>query len=331
MNQPLNFAIVGCGLMGARHAETILNTEGCCCVALFDEHADKANSLGKQLGIEVADTFENLLARKDVDVIVICLPSSLHSDHGIQAANAGKHVICEKPIDISVEKSEALISTCQKKGVLLTVISQNRFLEGSMALKRAMEQKILGEPLVANVSIKWFRDDAYYTNSNWRGRFDGEGGGVFMNQGIHYTDLLLWYLGEMTDTCSIMKTSRDIIETEDVGAVLLKTTSNAIATITASTSAYPGFPERLELHCTKGSAILEQGKIVFWKQMENLEPPEVTFPAPSPDDLNPKLIPFQRQYRDFVKALKNGGQPLVTPNEALSVLKTILSAYDRKF
>lgn len=331
MDQTLNYAVIGCGLMGARHAETILNTEGCRCVSLFDKATASAEALGKKLGIEVAASYEDLLARKDIHVVVICLPSFLHADYGIQAAAAGKHVIVEKPIDISVEKSEALIAACKKHGIMLTVISQNRFLEGSMALKQAMDADLLGAPLFANVSIKWFRDDAYYAKSDWRGRFAGEGGGVFMNQGIHYTDLLLWYLGEMTESRSLLMTTRSIIETEDVGSVLMKTAKGAIATITASTSAYPGFPEKMELHCKKGSVTLEQGKISFWKQMDGVAAPEVTFDAPHPATLDAKLAPFQRQYRDFMDALKTGREPLVKPAEALAVLKAILGAYANKF
>jgi predicted dehydrogenase len=331
MDRTLNFAVIGCGLMGARHAETIQSTEDCRCVCLFDKIGAAAQALGKKLGVEVAGSYEDVLARKEVHAVVICLPSSLHADYGIQAAAAGKHVIVEKPIDISVEKAEALIAAAAKNGVLLTVISQNRFLEGSMALKKALDAGLLGEPLIANVSIKWFRDDAYYTKSDWRGRWDGEGGGVFMNQGIHYTDLLLWYLGEMEDARSLMATSRGIIETEDVGAILLRTRQGAIATITASTSAYPGFPERLELHCRKGSAILEQGKVVFWKPMDGRDLPEAAFAAPHPANLDAKLVPFQRQYRDLIEALRTGRPPLVTPQEALSVLKTILDAYACKF
>lgn len=313
--------------MGARHAETIINTEDCRCACVCDSNAELAATLGKHLDIEVAKSYDDILARKDIDIVVICLPSSLHADFGIAAAKAGKHVICEKPLDINVEKGRALIAAAKENGVLLTVISQNRFIEGSMSLKKAFEENLLGEPLLANVSIKWFRDDAYYMKSDWRGRLDGEGGGVFMNQGIHYTDLLLWYLGEIAESRSFLRTSRDIIQTEDVGAVLLKTKSGAIATITASTSAYPGFPERMEIHGRRGSAILEQGKLVFWKQMEGKPAPEVTFAAPNPANLDAKLVPFQRQYRDFIAALRSGGEPLVKAEEALQVLQTILGAY----
>lgn len=330
-NGNLNCAVLGCGLMGARHAETLLNTEGYSCVCLFDKMQDNAVALGKKLGVEVAESYEAILSRSDINAVVICLPSSLHAEYGIKAAEAGKHVITEKPVDISIAQSEALIQAAKKNGVLLTVISQNRFLEGSMALKQAIDAGLLGDILFANVSIKWYRDDAYYAKSDWRGTFSGEGGGVMMNQGIHYSDLLLWYLGEVEDIRSAVMTTRTIIETEDVASLLIKTKKGAIATITASTSAYPGFPERMELYGRLGSAVLEQGKVVLWKQKEDKPLPEVTFEGPSPATLDGKLVAFQRQYRDILDAYRTGRKPLVTAEEGLEVVKMILAAYKEKF
>jgi len=331
MEKTLNCAIIGCGLMGARHGETLLNTEGYRCVCLFDKVAASAQALSQKLGVPAAASYDEILSRHDVNTVLICLPSSLHADYGIQAAAAGKTVITEKPVDISIEKSQALIQACERAGVLLTIISQNRYLEGSMALKKALSAGLLGEPLLANVSIKWCRDDAYYAKSGWRGTFAGEGGGVLMNQAIHYADLLLWYLGPVAESRSLLATSRPIIETEDVAGILLRTKGGAIATITASTAAYPGFPERIELHGRDGSATLEQGKLVYWKQKNGKTPPEITFDPPGPATLDAKLVPFQRQYREILEAYRTGRPPLVTPQEALEVVRVILNAYKENF
>ncbi len=330
MSKELHCAVIGCGLMGARHAETIQLTEGYKCVCVCDAVKESASALGKKLGVEAVFDYAEVLKRKDVNGVVICLPSSMHADYGIRAAEAGMSVICEKPIDISIEKGQALIAACEKNKVLLTIISQNRFYEGAIALKKALDEKLLGDPLLVNVSIKWHRDDAYYAKSDWRGRLSGEGGGVLMNQGIHYTDLLLWYFGGPKAVKSLTRTSRDIIETEDVAAVLLKTESGAIATISASTSAYPGFPERMEIHGTLGSCVLEQGQIVYWKHKNDAPKPDATFDAPHPADLNSKLVQFQRQYLDILDAYRTGREPLVKPQEALEVVRTILWAYREK-
>jgi len=326
-NATLSCAVLGCGLMGSRHAQTLRHTPGCRCVCVHDSVIAKAQTLAAQIGVEAVSDYREILKRDDINAVVICLPSSFHGDYGIQAAEAGKHVITEKPIDISLEKANALTEAADKHGTLLTVISQNRFLEGSMALKKAIDEGLLGDLLLANVSIKWYRDDGYYTKSDWRGTFRGEGGGVLMNQGIHYMDLLLWYMGDVAEAGSCIMTSRAILETEDVAAVLLKMKSGAIATITASTSAYPGFPERMELHGRRGSAVLEQGKIVLWQQVDGRTPPTVVFDPPDPPDLDAKLVPFQRQYRDILAALRNGHPPLVTPQEATRVVDTVLEAY----
>ena len=174
MGKTVGIAVVGCGFVGARHIETLVNTVGCRCACIFDKIPSRAAELGAKFGVEVAHSYADVLARRDVDAVVISLPSYLHADFGIQAAAAGKHLIVEKPIDIAVEKAEELIAAAKKHGVVMTVISQNRFIEGSMALKKALEAGMLGEILCANVAIKWYRKDSYYAESDWRGRFSGE-------------------------------------------------------------------------------------------------------------------------------------------------------------
>jgi len=325
---PTRFAVVGCGGMGMRHAEIIAATPGARLVAAFDKDSKRAAQLASKFSVRVVSSYGEIVGADDIDVVMLCTPSSLHAEEGIAAAEAGKSIFTEKPIDTVPERARQLIEVARSKGVCLSVVSQNRWIEGSWALKRALDAGLLGRPLHAHVSVKWHRDDKYYTSSDWRGRWSGEGGGVMMNQGIHYTDLLLWYLGDVAEVQGMVATSRSAIETEDVGLGLMRFASGVVASIEVSTCAYPGFPERLELHGSKGSCVLEQGQIVLWKTSDGTEPPVTKWEAPTPRDLPAKLAPFQRQCRDFLAALAQGRPPVVRPEEALKVIQTVLGFYE---
>jgi len=324
---PTWFAVVGCGTMGMRHTEIIQATEGASVVAAFDKDAERARELAKKFGVRQAASYEEILQSDDVNVVMLCTPSSLHADYGIAAAEAGKDIFTEKPIDTEPERARRLIAAAKANNVCLSVVSQNRWIEGSWALKQALDRQMLGRPLHAHVSVKWHRDDKYYTSSDWRGRWSGEGGGVLMNQGIHYIDLLLWYLGEVAEVEAMVATSRGVIETEDIGLGLLRFASGALSTIEVSTCAFPGFSERLEIHGSKGSCILEQGKIAFWKTSDGAEPPLANWP-PAPPGLPAKYVPFQRQYQDFLAARARRTTPVVRPAEALRVIEVVKALYE---
>jgi len=314
--------------MGLRHTEIIRATEGAEAVAVFDKDETRSRELAGRFSLRCAGSFEEILHADDVDAVVLCTPSSLHAEYGIAAAEAGKDVLTEKPIDTVPERARKLIEAASANGVCLSVISQNRWHEGAWALKKALDEGILGRPLLAHVSVKWQRDDLYYTSSDWRGRWEGEGGGVLMNQGIHYLDLLLWYLGDVSEVKGMVATSRTVIETEDIGTALIRFSNGAVATVEVTTCAYPGFPERLELHATGGSCAIEKGKMVLWETKDGATPPETKWPPPSPPDLPPKYIPFQRQYRDFLEARSRKTEPVVRPEQALNVVETVRKIYE---
>lgn len=322
------FGIIGCGNMGMRHAEIITATPGASVTVAFDKDAKRAAELAAKFKARSTDSYDEIVRAKDVDVVMLCTPSSLHAEQGIAAAEAGKDILTEKPIDTDPARARGLIAAAQAHRACLSVVSQNRWIEGSWALKQALDAGMLGRPLHAHVSVKWHRDDKYYTSSDWRGRWSGEGGGVLMNQGIHYMDLLLWYLGAASEVEAMVATSRSVIETEDIGLGLVHFAGGALAAVEVSTCAYPGFQERLEIHGAKGSCVLEQGKIAFWKTSDGVEPPAMQWPAPVPADLSPKFIPFQRQYLDFLQARAQKETPVVTPDEALRVVETVLAFYE---
>lgn len=323
----IRLAVIGCGLMGRRHAAIIRATPGARLVALLDRCPDAAAQAALP-GETVTDDFDALLASPGVDGVVLCLPSSLHAEFGIRAARAGRHVIVEKPIDSDPERARALAAECAAAGVVCAEIKQYRFSDGMAALKEAVGRGDLGPIVLARASIRWFRHDPYYTESDWRGRLAGEGGGVLINQAIHATDYLIWLLGRPDCVSALTQSNRpDVMETEDTAVALMKFPGGALASLEASTSAFPGFDERYEIQGRKGSCFLEKGRIVFWQHEDGLPPPAPPPFAPASEGLDAKLTLFQRQYRNILAAIRGEADLAVTPEEAIATLDVTHAFY----
>ncbi|MCK5784461.1 MAG: Gfo/Idh/MocA family oxidoreductase, partial [Desulfobacterales bacterium] len=259
----LRFAIVGTGNVSNDHISALNNTAGVELTHIFGRNEIILNELAEKHHIlPVTDYFE-LLKNPDIDVIDITLPSGLHADFGIEAAKAGKHVVVEKPIDVSLEKAQALIDECKKQGVILSVISQMRFSDAMQQLHQYVADGRFGKLLQGDAYIKWYRTQDYYESGAWRGTHALDGGGAFINQGIHYIDLLLSVMGPLKSVYGKVRTANHEIEVEDNGIALLEFSAGAQGVIQASTALFPGQSARLEIHGTKGSVVFENDEIVF--------------------------------------------------------------------
>lgn len=321
----IRFGVVGCGLMGQRHADVLRATPGATVTAAADNTFESALKAAGSDGVAFP-SFEEMLEKGDIDAVVLCLPSSIHADYGIMAAQKGLHVVTEKPIDTDPAKARKLVAECEKAGVVCAVISQNRFSDGAMALKMGIDRGILDPIRLIDASVKWMRDDPYYTESNWRGTFKWEGGGVIMNQGIHTIDLLCWMLGRPTVVKGLTKRNRDYMETEDVGVGVMEFPSGALATLSVTTSCFPNGPEQISIHGTNATARFEKGKVVTWKHRDDKELPPVDLPAGT-EGLDDKLLLFHRQYLNILGAIHGRENLLVTPGESIDVLETALALY----
>ena len=191
----------------------------------------------------------------------MCVPSGLHAQIGVQAAKAGKHLVVEKPIDVSLEAADRLIDAARAAGVALTVISQHRFDAGLVELKRLLDEGALGRLVLGEASTKWYRTQAYYDSAAWRGTYAMDGGSL-MNQGVHYVDLLRWCMGPPAEVTAVCTTQAHQIEVEDTSLAIVRFASGAVGTILSSTAAFPGFPQRLEITGTDGTVSVEDGRIV---------------------------------------------------------------------
>jgi predicted dehydrogenase len=255
------FAIVGTGVIAAMHAAAIATVPGARLVAVTDVADGAAATFAAARDCAAEPGLDQLLARPDVDVVCVCVPSGLHAEVGVCAAMAGKHLVVEKPIDVTLAAADRLIEAARAAGVALTVISQHRFDPGLIELKRLLDDGALGRLVLAEASTKWYRTQAYYDSAEWRGTWAMDGGSL-MNQGIHYVDLLRWCMGPVTEVTAVYATQAHQVEVEDTALAIVRFGSGAIGTILSSTAAYPGFPQRLEITGTDGTVIIEDGRIV---------------------------------------------------------------------
>src|SRR5271165_1703710 len=254
------FGIIGTGVIAAMHADAIATLPGARLVAVTDVAAGAATAFAAARGCAAEPDLEALLARPDIDVICVCVPSGLHAEVGVRAAKAVKHLVVEKPIDVTLAAADRLIEASRTAGVALTVISQHRFDPGLIELKRLLDGGVLGRLVLGEASTKWYRTQAYYDSAGWRGSWAMDGGSL-MNQGVHYVDLLRWCMGPVTEVTAVCTTQAHQIEAEDTALAIVRFGSGAVGTILSSTAACPGFPQRLEVTGTDGTVIVEDGQI----------------------------------------------------------------------
>ena len=201
----LGFGIVGCGVISEWHARAISGIEGIVLVGATDRNQDSREKFAGKFGIVAFDTYEQMLACRDIDVVCICTPSGLHSSMAVQAADAGKHIIVEKPMALNLEQADQIIRACDRNYVKLTVISQLRFTEAVSRMKDAVDQGLPGKLVMGNLYMKYYRSQEYYDSSSWRGTWAMDGGGALMNQGIHGIDLLQYIMGDVKSVFAYAK------------------------------------------------------------------------------------------------------------------------------
>jgi predicted dehydrogenase len=267
------FGIVGAGVIAATHAEAIASLPGARLAAVTDVDVPRAAALAEATGASAEPGLDGLLARPDVDVVCVCVPSGRHAEVGVRAAAAGKHLVVEKPIDVTLAAADRLIAAAADAGVTLTVISQHRFDAGLTELRGLLAEGALGRLVFGEASTKWYRTQGYYDSAGWRGTLALDGGAL-MNQGVHYVDLLRWCAGPVTEVTALCQTADHRVEAEDVALALLRFASGAVGTVIASTAMYPGFPQRLELAGTGGTVVVEDGQIVHRSLLAGRDGPD---------------------------------------------------------
>lgn len=331
MERKIGFGIIGCGVIADFHANALFGLpEEAVLVGVADARLPAAERFAREKQVRAFESVDELLACPEIDVVTICVPSGLHAELAIKAANAGKHIIVEKPMAITKEQLDAMEEACERNGVMLSSVAQSRFTSGVRKAKQAIEEGYLGKLVCADVYMKFNRSQEYYNTGGWRGTKAMDGGGALMNQGIHGVDLLLYLAGDVKSVYAVSKTLARQIEVEDTLSAVLEFKSGATGVIQATTSVYPGYPRRLELNGDKGTIVLEEGNLIRW-DMEDTTLPAVTLKsnvrssASAPTDFSADN--HTKQFKDVIQALRGGTKPLVDLREGRRAVNLILAIY----
>ncbi|NLO37375.1 MAG: Gfo/Idh/MocA family oxidoreductase, partial [Clostridiaceae bacterium] len=255
----------------------------------------------------------------------------LHAAQAVQALEAGKHVLIEKPIALNLADSDAISAAAQKQNRLVGVVSQLRFCKAVNDVKAALESSLLGRIVAADLYMKYYRPQTYYAQNAWRGTRQMDGGGALMNQGIHGVDLLRYLCGPVTSIMAQARTLTHDIEVEDTLAAVVTYASGALGVIQATTSGYPGYPRRLEIHGERGSIILEEDTIIQWSIAGQPEKILEIAGHAQHGHQNPEQISSAghvAQYANFIAALRGQEPLLVDDREGRHALEIIVRAYE---
>ncbi len=333
------FGIIGGGNIAHFHAQAIQAMSNGQLEAIFTRKPEKAKKLGEEFKCTYYTNINDLLEDKNIDIVTIATPSGAHLEPAIKAASAGKHIICEKPLEVTPERINKMIDYCQKKKVLLAGIFNRRFNPAVKHLKKAIEKKRFGKISLADAQVKWYRDQAYYDSGAWRGTWQLDGGGALMNQSIHTIDQLIYLVGDIkrlsaTTACL----AHENIEVEDTAVAILEFENGARGVIQGSTACWSsaGHPAEIQICGDEGSAFMTDETFRVWD-----------FKKPEPEDdfiknnlmagnvkglgandpLAINFIGHQRNFEDVVEALETGRPPLITGEEGLRSVKVIDAIY----
>lgn len=263
-SKKFRIGVVGCGSIGPTHgaaARQIPNEAEL--IATCDVIPERAKTMAQKFDVSrVYTSYDQLLADKDIDVVSVCTPSGMHADMAIAAMQAGKHVICEKPMEVTLEACDRMIAAEKSTGKKLTIISQHRFDAATQLVKEAITSGKLGKIILADAHVKWWRTQEYYDSGDWRGTWKWDGGGSLMNQGVHTVDVLQYLVGGVDRLWAQTRTGAHTdIEVEDIAVAALSFSCGAVGTFTATTVAYKGQPVRIDVYGTEGSAIIEGDRL----------------------------------------------------------------------
>ena len=322
-------ALVGCGRISQNHFDAIGAVEGLRLSAVCDVLPDRARAVGERLGVPWFTAYEVMLREAPADVVTIATPSGLHSAHGALAAKAGKHVISEKPMAITLAQADALVRACDDMGVRLFVVQQNRLNPSVQLLKRAIDGGRFGRIFVANTTVWWSRPQEYYDHAPWRGTWEFDGGAI-MNQASHYVDLVQWLVGPVASVMAMTATLARRIEAEDTGVAVLRFRSGALGCIQATMLTYP---RNLEGSLT---ILGERGAVKIGGTAVN-RVEHWSFADSSPDDAlaahvdtdPPNVYGFGHQgyYRNVLAVLRGEAKPDTDGRGGRKSLELILGIY----
>ncbi len=331
-----NFGIIGAGSIAGFHARAISSLDNANLVGICGSNPDKVKALAASYHCEQFEDTTSMLQSTDIDIVIIATPSGAHMDPAVEAAQYGKHVLCEKPLEIDLERIDKMIAAHEKSGTMLGGIFNYRFNEAVGILKSAVESGRFGTITNASVYVPWWRSDEYY-KSSWRGTWSLDGGGALMNQSIHMVDMLQYFMGPVESLNAYIATLGHLqINVEDTAVAILKFKSNALGMIYGTTASYPGQFRRLEITGTHGTVIMEEDSLKVWQFADPLEEDKDIVKKYGTIKggggvSDPTAIPFEPHARNiaaFIEAVETGRPFVIDGPEARKSVAIIRGIYE---
>jgi UDP-N-acetyl-2-amino-2-deoxyglucuronate dehydrogenase len=345
--EKVRFGILGCGAIGPHHARAIAGLEEAELVAVADVVPELAEELAQEYGCSSHYGLGEMLSGAELDVVCVCTPSGMHAGDAIAALEAGKHVVIEKPVDVTLEAADRLLEVQRETGRKVAVVSQHRFDAATLAVHRAISKEQFGRLTMGSAEVRWWRSQSYYDSGGWRGTWELDGGGVLINQAVHSIDLLQWLMGRVVEvTAYTGLLAHERIEVEDTAVAILKFENGALGTITATTAAYPGLTARIAVHGDRGSAVIDGDELVYFHAAEVEQEAKAhgrcdnqaervmeqygegfAGPGAGADPTNLSMA-HRDQISDFVRAVEDDREPSITVEEGRKPLAIIAGIYE---
>lgn len=337
----IGYAVLGLGI-GMAHVSAVRESEYADLVAVCDiDETRLAKVAALDEKVTLYRDFEELLRDGRVEVISICLPSGMHTDFAVRAMEAGKHVLVEKPLDISYEKAMEIEKARVRTGMKAGVVFQNRSNLNMRPMREAIEAGRLGKLILGTFAVKWYRDQRYYEGTTgWRGTWKMDGGGSLMNQAIHTVDLMCYLMGDVAEVTSTMEIYNHNIDTEDLTATLIKFKNGATGTFVSTTCAYPGISTEIMVYGTEGSMEADADRLRTWKMknplddMDEDDEEEMMLErygrgnrAAAKDEPD-RLYGHRHVVEDMILAVRDDRDPEVLPAEGAKVVRLIEAIYE---
>jgi len=330
------FGIVGAGVIADFHARVIAELDNCELVGVCDGGSGRARKLAKKYNCQVFADYKKIARSNDIDILSIATPSGLHAEPAIAAAENSKHVICEKPLEISLGKIDQMAQAHQRSGTLLGGIFQNRFADSLQPLRQAVRNGRFGRITFVGAYLPWWRGEDYYKDS-WHGTWEFDGGGALMNQSIHIIDTVCELMGPVrTVQATVGTLGHKNMQAEDTAAAVLQFDNDAIGVIYGSTASWPGRPKRLEITGTAGTVVYVEESFTVWQFAQETDrdeqirkefgPSQSTGGASDPAAID--CLNHKRNFQAFIKALESGEPFEIDPAEARKSVELILAIYE---
>jgi UDP-N-acetyl-2-amino-2-deoxyglucuronate dehydrogenase len=343
--KPVRVGLIGCGKVGTIHAAVLRSMPEAAFVGVLDVLPERAAAFAGTYGTRAYSDLRGLLG--EVEAVVIGTPHPLHAEPAIRAAEAGVHVLVEKPMAATLADCDAMLAAALKSGVCLGVISQRRFYEPVLRMRAAIDAGKIGTPVLGVFQMYSWRDPSYYLSDPWRGRWDTEGGGVLVNQSPHHLDVLLWFMGPAAEVTGYWANlNHPTVEVEDTAVATVSFKSGGLGSILASLSQKPGLHSKIHIHGSTGSSIgveTDRGPTFIAGVSAIAEPPlndiwtipgEESLLSAFQDEDRRRFVSLDAtthyhslQFRDFFRSIRENRPPAVTGEDGRAVVELFSTIY----